>query len=98
VLPDSPTKARFLSHDEKIIALERLRANNQVSPRLLLFFSAGYEFHSRQGTEAKVWKWDQVFLLLGVHHFSIKSTVGMWRCSYSTVEIFPELRTSPHNG
>ncbi|KAJ7287840.1 major facilitator superfamily domain-containing protein [Mycena rebaudengoi] len=42
VLPDSPTKARFLSHDEKIIALERLRANNQ-------------------GTEAKVWKWDQVW-------------------------------------
>ncbi|PBK68284.1 MFS general substrate transporter [Armillaria solidipes] len=30
VLPDSPTKARFLSQDEKIIAIERLRANNQV--------------------------------------------------------------------
>ncbi|KAK1223989.1 hypothetical protein PQX77_013125 [Marasmius sp. AFHP31] len=29
VLPDSPTKARFLSLDEKVIALERLRANNQ---------------------------------------------------------------------
>ncbi|KAJ7346874.1 MFS general substrate transporter [Mycena albidolilacea] len=41
VLPDSPAKARFLSHDEKIIAFERLRANNQ-------------------GTETKVWKWDQV--------------------------------------
>ncbi|KAF8869063.1 MFS general substrate transporter [Infundibulicybe gibba] len=41
VLPDSPVKARFLSRDEKIIALERLRANNQ-------------------GTESKVWKWDQV--------------------------------------
>ncbi|KAJ7091201.1 major facilitator superfamily domain-containing protein [Mycena epipterygia] len=41
VLPDSPSKARFFSHEEKIIALERLRDNNQ-------------------GTEAKVWKWDQV--------------------------------------
>ncbi|KAJ7859722.1 MFS general substrate transporter [Mycena leptocephala] len=41
VLPDSPAKARFLNHDEKIIAFERLRANNQ-------------------GTETKVWKWDQV--------------------------------------
>lgn len=30
VLPDSPAKARFLNHDEKVIALERLRANNQV--------------------------------------------------------------------
>ncbi|KAJ7497483.1 MFS general substrate transporter [Mycena latifolia] len=29
VLPDSPSKARFLSHEEKIVALERLRANNQ---------------------------------------------------------------------
>ncbi|CAL1710357.1 unnamed protein product [Somion occarium] len=28
ILPDSPTKAKFLSHDEKIIAVERLRANN----------------------------------------------------------------------
>ncbi|KAF8210569.1 MFS general substrate transporter [Mycena galopus ATCC 62051] len=41
VLPDSPAKARFLTTDEKIIAFERLRANNQ-------------------GTETKVWKWDQV--------------------------------------
>ncbi|KAF8895966.1 major facilitator superfamily domain-containing protein [Infundibulicybe gibba] len=41
VLPDSPVKAKFLSRDEKIIALARLRANNQ-------------------GTESKVWKWDQV--------------------------------------
>ncbi|KAJ7703005.1 major facilitator superfamily domain-containing protein [Mycena rosella] len=41
VLPDSPSKARFFSHEEKIVALERLRANNM-------------------GTEAKVWKWDQV--------------------------------------
>ncbi|KAF7321795.1 Allantoate permease [Mycena kentingensis (nom. inval.)] len=30
ILPDSPTKARFLNHEEKIIAIERLRANNQV--------------------------------------------------------------------
>lgn len=29
VLPDSPAKARFLNHDEKIIAIERIRANNQ---------------------------------------------------------------------
>jgi len=29
VLPDSPTKAKFLNHEEKVIALERLRANNQ---------------------------------------------------------------------
>ncbi|KAJ8087519.1 hypothetical protein AAF712_006640 [Marasmius tenuissimus] len=29
VLPDSPIKARFLTADEKIVALERLRANNQ---------------------------------------------------------------------
>ncbi|KAI0033575.1 major facilitator superfamily domain-containing protein [Vararia minispora EC-137] len=29
ILPDSPTKARFLSNDEKIVAVERLRANNQ---------------------------------------------------------------------
>ncbi|EIN09349.1 MFS general substrate transporter [Punctularia strigosozonata HHB-11173 SS5] len=28
VLPDSPTKARFLYKEEKIIAIERLRANN----------------------------------------------------------------------
>ncbi|KAK7005734.1 MFS general substrate transporter [Favolaschia claudopus] len=41
ILPDSPAKARFLNHDEKIIAFERLRANNQ-------------------GTESKVWKWEQV--------------------------------------
>ncbi|KAJ7647137.1 MFS general substrate transporter [Roridomyces roridus] len=41
VLPDSPTKAKFLTYEEKIVALERLRANNQ-------------------GTESKVWKWDQV--------------------------------------
>ncbi|KAF7315495.1 MFS general substrate transporter [Mycena indigotica] len=40
-LPDSPTKARFLNHEEKVVAIERLRANNQ-------------------GTETKVWKWDQV--------------------------------------
>ncbi|KAF9462293.1 major facilitator superfamily domain-containing protein [Collybia nuda] len=45
VLPDSPTKAKFLTHDEKIIALERLRANNQ-------------------GTETKVWKWEQVWDLM----------------------------------
>ncbi|KAJ7446263.1 MFS general substrate transporter [Mycena galericulata] len=45
VLPDSPTKARFLDNEEKIIALERLRANNQ-------------------GTEAKIWKWDQVLEVL----------------------------------
>lgn len=41
VLPDSPTTAKFLTRDEKIIAIERLRANNQ-------------------GTETKIWKWDQV--------------------------------------
>ncbi|EPQ51784.1 allantoate permease, partial [Gloeophyllum trabeum ATCC 11539] len=29
VLPDSPTKARFFSHEEKVVALERLRSNNQ---------------------------------------------------------------------
>ncbi|KAG9120726.1 hypothetical protein FRC07_003662 [Ceratobasidium sp. 392] len=29
VLPDSPTTAKFLSREEKVIALERLRANNQ---------------------------------------------------------------------
>ncbi|CAE6464839.1 unnamed protein product [Rhizoctonia solani] len=29
VLPDSPTTAKFLSQEEKVIALERLRANNQ---------------------------------------------------------------------
>ncbi|KAF8603639.1 MFS general substrate transporter [Ceratobasidium sp. AG-I] len=29
VLPDSPSTAKFLSHDEKVVALERLRANNQ---------------------------------------------------------------------
>ncbi|KAK7441554.1 hypothetical protein VKT23_016547 [Stygiomarasmius scandens] len=45
ILPDSPSKARFLTRDEKIIALERLRANNQ-------------------GTETKVWKWEQVWDLL----------------------------------
>ncbi|KAJ7772545.1 MFS general substrate transporter [Mycena maculata] len=45
VLPDSPTKARFLNHEEKIVALERLRANNQ-------------------GTETKVWKWNQVLEVL----------------------------------
>ncbi|GJE93056.1 MFS general substrate transporter [Phanerochaete sordida] len=28
ILPDSPVKARFLSHEEKVIAVERLRANN----------------------------------------------------------------------
>ncbi|KAI0069712.1 MFS general substrate transporter [Panus rudis PR-1116 ss-1] len=28
ILPDSPTTARFLSHEEKVIAVERLRANN----------------------------------------------------------------------
>ncbi|KAJ7141322.1 MFS transporter [Mycena epipterygia] len=28
VLPDSPTTARFLTHEEKILAVERLRANN----------------------------------------------------------------------
>ncbi|TCD62052.1 hypothetical protein EIP91_007528 [Steccherinum ochraceum] len=28
ILPDSPTTARFLNHDEKIVAVERLRANN----------------------------------------------------------------------
>ncbi|KAJ6494935.1 MFS general substrate transporter [Mycena vulgaris] len=28
ILPNSPTTARFLTHDEKIIAIERLRANN----------------------------------------------------------------------
>ncbi|RDB16325.1 hypothetical protein Hypma_003016 [Hypsizygus marmoreus] len=42
VLPDSPAKAKFLNHDEKVIALERLRANNQ-------------------GTESKIWKWEQVW-------------------------------------
>ncbi|KAL1659379.1 major facilitator superfamily domain-containing protein [Schizophyllum commune] len=45
VLPDSPIKAKFLSQDEKIIAIERIRANNQ-------------------GTETKVWKWEQVNELL----------------------------------
>ncbi|KAJ7187989.1 MFS general substrate transporter [Mycena filopes] len=45
VLPDSPAQARFLNHEEKIIAFERLRANNQ-------------------GTESKVWKWDQVIEVL----------------------------------
>jgi hypothetical protein len=29
VLPDSPATAKFLSHEQKVIALERLRANNQ---------------------------------------------------------------------
>ncbi|KAI0340252.1 MFS general substrate transporter [Trametopsis cervina] len=28
ILPDSPTTARFLDHEEKIVAIERLRANN----------------------------------------------------------------------
>jgi hypothetical protein len=28
VLPDSPTTARFLSHEEKVLVVERLRANN----------------------------------------------------------------------
>ncbi|PSS32120.1 hypothetical protein PHLCEN_2v2116 [Hermanssonia centrifuga] len=28
ILPDSPTTARFLNHQEKVIAVERLRANN----------------------------------------------------------------------
>ncbi|KAJ7045769.1 major facilitator superfamily domain-containing protein [Mycena alexandri] len=45
VLPDSPAKAKFLNHEEKIVAFERLRANNQ-------------------GTESKVWKWDQVIEVL----------------------------------
>ncbi|KAJ7217865.1 MFS general substrate transporter [Mycena pura] len=45
ILPDSPIKARFLNHEEKVIAIERLRANNQ-------------------GTETKIWKWDQVLEVL----------------------------------
>ncbi|KIK62936.1 hypothetical protein GYMLUDRAFT_197181 [Collybiopsis luxurians FD-317 M1] len=45
LLPDSPAKAKFLSREEKIVAFERLRANNQ-------------------GTETKVWKWDQVLELV----------------------------------
>lgn len=28
ILPDSPVKSRFLTHEEKVIAVERLRANN----------------------------------------------------------------------
>ncbi|THH31740.1 hypothetical protein EUX98_g2458 [Antrodiella citrinella] len=28
ILPDSPATAKFLSHDEKVVAVERLRANN----------------------------------------------------------------------
>ncbi|KAG6849484.1 hypothetical protein C0991_011520, partial [Blastosporella zonata] len=42
VLPDSPATAKFLNREEKVVALERLRANNQ-------------------GTESKVWKWEQVW-------------------------------------
>jgi hypothetical protein len=68
VLPDSPAKARFLNHDEKIIAFERLRANNQ-------------------GTETKVWKWDQVYSSI---------CVFLTRClmfGIKVAEVFLDLKT-----
>jgi hypothetical protein len=63
VLPDSPIKAKFLNHDEKIIALERLRANNQVRQSLGYPLTCAYIVISK-GTETKVWKWEQVWDLL----------------------------------
>ena len=39
VLPDSPTKAKFLSREEKVIAVERLRANNMVNCYCWYFFN-----------------------------------------------------------
>jgi hypothetical protein len=67
VLPDSPAKARFLNHDEKIIAFERLRANNQ-------------------GTETKVWKWDQVSISICI--FLIQCLIGI-----KVAEVFLDLKT-----
>ncbi|KAL0058349.1 hypothetical protein AAF712_014983 [Marasmius tenuissimus] len=57
VLPDSPTKARFLTLDEKIIALERLRANNQGTENKVWKWDHVWEFL----LDGKTYLW---FLLL----------------------------------
>ncbi|KAJ7162030.1 MFS general substrate transporter [Mycena filopes] len=62
VLPDSPTTARFLTHDEKVLAVERLRANN-----------TGTETKTWKGAQVreclldpKTWAWFSMLFLISI--------------------------------
>lgn len=60
ILPDSPTKAKFLSHDEKIIAVERLRANNMVDLSFSLCIYSDIRFRAprlRSGSGIRFSTW-----------------------------------------
>ena len=55
LFPSRPSSAKFLSEDERRIAVERLRNNNTVC----LLWNVGTEL-SRQGTQNQVFKWSHV--------------------------------------
>ncbi|KAJ7646815.1 MFS general substrate transporter [Roridomyces roridus] len=61
-LPDSPTTARFLSHDEKILAVERLRANNTGTETKQWKWEQVWECL----LDPKTWAWFSMIFLISV--------------------------------
>ncbi|KAJ7495979.1 MFS general substrate transporter [Mycena galericulata] len=71
VLPDSPTTARFLTHEEKILAVERLRANNTGTETKVWKWAQARECL----LDPKTWAWFSMLFLISIPSGGI-STFG----------------------
>ncbi|KAJ7873888.1 MFS general substrate transporter [Mycena olivaceomarginata] len=71
VLPDSPTTARFLSHEEKILVVERLRANNTGTETKVWKWKQARECL----LDPKTWFWFAMIFLISIPSGGI-STFG----------------------
>ncbi|KAK0451226.1 MFS general substrate transporter [Desarmillaria tabescens] len=78
VLPDSPTKARFLNQEEKVIAIERLRANNQGTETKVWKWGQVLEVF----LDLKTYLW---FSLLFLCAFSYVTSEGFGFDSFNTI-------------
>ncbi|KAJ7782319.1 MFS general substrate transporter [Mycena maculata] len=71
VLPNSPTTARFFTHEEKILAVERLRANNMGTETKVWKWSQARECL----LDPKTWAWFSMIFLISIPSGGI-STFG----------------------
>ncbi|KAJ7680774.1 major facilitator superfamily domain-containing protein [Mycena polygramma] len=62
VLPDSPTTARFLTHEEKILVVERLRANNTGTETKTWKWAQARECV----LDPKTWLWFSMIFLISI--------------------------------
>ncbi|KXN82977.1 hypothetical protein AN958_01982 [Leucoagaricus sp. SymC.cos] len=62
VFPDNPTECKFLSEEDKIIAVERLRANNQGLENKQFKPSQAFEMI----TDLKSWCWMSIMFLMAI--------------------------------